>query len=190
MSEEMSQRISKMVAMPLFPFTSDGHLKPLSAAMAAELTREGEHGKPCHACEGNTPALWTNGRWQIRSFLSSANPVLLFLETVEHMDFEHLDEAMAAEFGVLTWRLEAAIRSLESVGRVHVNRWGDGSSHFHVWFQGRPAGQLELYGWGNVLWSQLLDPLAKEVLDANHQQVMAHFSAAMKSGDGSGVGPT
>jgi hypothetical protein len=184
MSEALNQRISKMVAMPLFPLTANGQLKPLTEPMASELTRDGENGKPCPTCEKTTPldqALWTNGRWQISTFLASANPVLLFLETVEHMDFEHLDEAMAAEFGVLTWRLEAAIRSLDVVGRVHVNRWGDGSSHFHVWFQGRPAGQLEFYGWGNVLWSQLLDPLAKEVLDANHQQVLAHFIEGLNS---------
>ena len=56
-------------------------------------------------------------------------------------------------------------------------RWGDGSSHFHMWFQGRPAKQLELYGWGNVLWSQVLDPLPAEVIDANHELVVDHLRA-------------
>jgi hypothetical protein len=80
--------------------------------------------------------LWTDGRWRITALRPTVNPVALFIETVNHLDFGDLDEAMAAEFGVLTWRLEAAIRSIESVGRVHIHRWGDGSSHFHVWFQG------------------------------------------------------
>jgi hypothetical protein len=51
----------------------------------------------------------------------------------------------------------------------------DGSSHFHVWFQGRPARQLELYGWGNVLWSQVLAPLPAEVVDAHHATVLDAF---------------
>ena len=83
---------------------------------------------------------------------------------------------MAAEYGVLTRHLVRAIDALDRVGRVHVHRWGDGSSHFHVWFQGRPARQLELYGWGNVLWAQLLPALPAEVVTANHAQVVAAFA--------------
>ncbi len=63
---------------------------------------------------------------------------------------------------------------------ISVPRWGEGSAHLHVWFQGRPARQLEFYGWGNVLWSQLVDPLPSAVLDANHQQVIAHLVAALE----------
>ncbi len=182
MSDEIERRIAKMIASPLFPLTVSGELKALSAPMEAELVRDGEGGKPCHACNRPDRSLWTNGRWQITSVMLSANPVMLFLETVDHIDFEHLDAAMASEFGVFTWRLEAAIRSVETVGRVHVHRWGDGSSHFHVWFQGRPARQLEYYGSGNVLWSQLVDPLPAEVIGANHRQVIDHFVAAITAG--------
>ncbi len=38
----------------------------------------------------------------------------------------------------MTVRLERAIRSLDGVARVHVNRWGDGSAHLHLWFLARP----------------------------------------------------
>ena len=75
-------------------------------------------------------------------------------------------------------RAQRAISSIEAVGRVHVHRWGDGSEHFHVWFQGRPARRLELYGWGNVLWSQILPPLSAEETDANHTVVIEHLHAA------------
>ncbi len=102
----------------------------------------------------------------------------VFLETVDHIDFEHFDDDLAAEYGVLTRHLEAAIRGVDAVGRVHIHRWGDGSAHFHVWFQGRPARQLELYGWGNVLWPQILPPLPDEALAANHAQVLDAFGAS------------
>jgi hypothetical protein len=174
-------KIDRMVNSPLFPFTREFALKSLSVPMAAELEREGEGATPCHSCGHPERALWTNGRWQITRGLASSNPVLLFLETVEHLDFETLDEAMAAEFGVLTWRLEAAIRALDSVGRVHVHRWADGSSHFHVWFQGRPARQIEMYGWGNVLWPQLLPALPEDVVRANQALVMEHFERSVIS---------
>ena len=140
--------------------------------MSAELERDGEGEKPCHSCTKPERVLWTNGRWNVCWFVPTANPVMLFLETVEHVDFESFDEPMAAEFGVLTWRLEEAIRSIGGIGRVHVHRWADGSSHFHVWFQARPAGQLEYYGWGNVLWPQLAEPLAIDVVRGNHQRVV------------------
>ncbi len=180
-------RIERVVSSPLFPFTSGVGdqaesliLKPLSDLMANELPRDGEDGRPCHSCGRPEKILWTNGRWQITSMQPSPNPVLLFLETVEHVDFEHLDAAMAAEFGVLSWRLEAAMRSLDSVGRVHINRWGDGSSHFHVWFQARPARQLEFYGWGNALWSQVAEPLPVEVLAANQRDVLDRFERSLQ----------
>jgi hypothetical protein len=180
MADDVGTRIQRFVNAPLFPLTSSMELKQLGPLMDAEIVREGEGDRQCHACGKPERVLWTNGRWQIASFQATANPVLLFLETVEHLDFATLDEAMAAEFGVLTWRLEAAISELDAVGRVHVHRWADGSSHFHVWFQGRPARQLEFYGWGNVLWSQLADPLGADMVNANHALVIEHFIARLK----------
>src|SRR5262249_62025925 len=53
---------------------------------------------------------------------------------------------LAAELGVMTVRLERAIRSLDGVARVHVNRWGDGAAHLHLWFLARPYGRLQLRG--------------------------------------------
>ena len=169
----------RMTQSPLFPFSGDLTVKQLGEPMATELPREGEAGRPCDECGNDDRVLWTDGRWRITALRPTVNPVALFIETVDHLDYEDLDEAMAAEFGVLSWRLEAAIRSIDSVGRVHIHRWGDGSSHFHVWFQGRPARQLELYGWGNVLWSQVLPALPTDVIEANHQTVIAHFVNAL-----------
>ena len=181
MDDGLAQRISALTSSPLFPFDGELRLKDLSEPMEAEFPRDGEGDQACRGCEplAEDRRLWANQTWRLTTIRPSANPVGLFLETNEHLDFEDFDDAMAAEYGVITRHLEAAIRSLPSVGRVHIHRWGDGSSHFHVWFQGRPARQLEMHGWGNVLWPQLLEPLPKDVIKSNHQEVVERFTASI-----------
>ncbi len=175
----MDDAVRRVIESPLFPFDEHLELKPLSDVMDAELPRDGEAGKPCHSCRETDRVLWSNDRWKVTAIRPTANPVGLFLETVDHIDFEHFDSLLANEFGMLTWILERAISSIETVGRVHIHRWGDGSEHFHVWFQGRPAGQLEMYGWGNVLWPQVLPPLASDTVSANHARIIAELTTAV-----------
>ena len=59
----------------------------------------------------------------------------------------------------MTVRLERAVRSLDGVARVHVNRWGDGSSHLHLWFMARPYGRLQLRGAFLSMWDEILPPI-------------------------------
>jgi len=164
--------LERLSGSPLFPFNRELQLKSLGDLLPHEIIREGEGDRPYMSCGNDERIWWSNERWKITALQPTANPVGLFLETVDHIDFEDFDEQLAAEYGVLTMHIEAAVRSLDSVGRVHIHRWGDGSAHFHVWFQGRPARQLELYGWGNVLWAQVLPPLSVEQTNANHRRVV------------------
>lgn len=171
------QHVARLTSIPLFPFTGELAMKPLGELLAHELVREGESpDRPCHSCGAHDDVLWHNERWKVTRMHPSANPVGVFLETVEHVDFEDFDDVLAAEYGVLTRHLEAAIRGVDAVGRVHIHRWGDGSAHFHVWFQGRPARRLELYGWGDVLWSQLLPTLPADELAAHQTPVLREFA--------------
>ncbi len=39
---------------------------------------------------------------------------------------------------------------------MHVNRWGDGSAHLHLWFLARPYGRLQLRGTFLSLWDDIL----------------------------------
>jgi hypothetical protein len=82
--------------------------------------------------------------------------MVLILECRSHLDLGDLPNLLAAELGVMTVRLERAIRSLEGVARVHVNRWGDGSAHLHLWFLARPYGRLQLRGTFLTLWDDIL----------------------------------
>jgi hypothetical protein len=69
---------------------------------------------------------------------------------------------LAAELGVMTVRLERAIRSLDGVARVHVNCWGDGAAHLHLWFLARPYGRLQLQGTFLALWDDILPPIPED----------------------------
>jgi hypothetical protein len=85
--------------------------------------------------------------------------MVLILESRSHLDLGDLPNMLAAELGVMTVRLERAVRSLDGVARVHVNRWGDGSAHLHLWFLARPHGRLQLRGTFLSLWDEILPPI-------------------------------
>jgi hypothetical protein len=74
-------------------------------------------------------------------------------------------------------RVARAIGDLPDVGRVHVNRWGDGSEHFHVWFLGRPKGMWQLRGAMLAVWDDLLPKLPQEEWARNRQNVAAALAA-------------
>jgi hypothetical protein len=97
------------------------------------------------------------------------------------MDIEDFDDGYAAELGIMTIRLERAIKSIGSIGRVHFNRWGDGGSHFHVWFLGRPFGAWQLSGFALPLWGFVLPPLPAEVRLRNDETVRASLAASSTS---------
>jgi hypothetical protein len=87
---------------------------------------------------------------------------VLILESRSHLDLGDLPNLLAAELGVMTVRLERAIRSLAGVARVHVNRWGDGSAHLHLWFLARPHGRLQLRGTFLSLWDDILPTVPED----------------------------
>jgi hypothetical protein len=66
-----------------------------------------------------------------------------------------LDDAMAAELGVLCARVARAVEALDAIGRVHLNKFGDGGAHLHVFLLGRPAGVMQLRGSNLALWEEM-----------------------------------
>jgi hypothetical protein len=133
---------------PSFPFEGDMRVKPLAPPVPVEPPRSGEDAGECVAC--NTPDdayIWVSERWRVRAMdRPTGLPMVLILECRSHLDLGDLPNLLAAELGVMTVRMERAIRSLDGVARVHVNRWGDGSAHLHMWFLARPYGRLQLRG--------------------------------------------
>ena len=59
---------------------------------------------------------------------------------------------------------------------MHVNRWGDGSSHFHVWFFARPGGFAQIKGSYAVEWDDILPPVDEDVRRADLHAVAAKLA--------------
>jgi hypothetical protein len=144
-----------------FPFDGDLRIRKLQDPVSVEPARKGEDGGDCAACSARDDAyIWVSERWRVRAMdRPSGLPVVLILESRSHLDLGDLPNLLAAELGVMTVRLERAIRSLDGVARVHVNRWGDGASHLHIWFLARPYGRLQLRGTFLSLWDDILPPI-------------------------------
>ncbi|MBB3045272.1 hypothetical protein KM427_23440 [Nocardioides sp. LMS-CY] len=163
----------EMSGWDIFPWeVVDGAVapKPLSAP-APEAPRLGdEGGGPCPACAGFAPerVVWEDENWQLLTDPTpSGLPLVLTLWSRDHLDTGDLDDDQAAEFGRIANRLVRIMQGLPHVGRVHVNRWGDGCSHFHVWFLARPEGFSQIKGSYAVEWDDILPPVDEAVWRAD-----------------------
>lgn len=155
---ENSVPLPDFTRWPSFPFEGDMRVRQLAAPVEVEPPRSGEDASDCIACGTPDDAyIWVSDRWRVRAMdRPTGLPMVLILECRSHLDLGDLPNLLAAELGVMTVRLERAIRSLDGVARVHVNRWGDGSAHLHMWFLARPYGRLQLRGTFLSLWDDIL----------------------------------
>src|SRR5262249_33457466 len=160
---------------PSFPLEGQLRVKRLEPAGESEPPREGEDPSTCVACAASDDAyIWVSERWRVRATEGPTGlPMILILESRSHLDLGDLPNLLAAELGVMTVRLERAIRSLDEVAQVHGNRWGDGAAHLHLWFLGRRAGRLQLRGPFLAMWDEILDP----VPEAPWREHLAHIAA-------------
>src|SRR5215207_5695808 len=79
-----------------------------------------------------------------------------------HYDLQDLPPARSAEVGPMLQRVERALMGLGGIARVHVDKWGDGGAHLHLWLIARPAGMMQLRGTCLPIWDDLLPPQAEE----------------------------
>jgi diadenosine tetraphosphate (Ap4A) HIT family hydrolase len=156
----------------IFPWeVVDGALVPKALdAPGVEAPRDGEEGGgPCPMCAGLPPeqVVWEDERWVLTTRPASGLPLVLVLQTRDHEDAGEIDDDLASEFGRISNRLVRIIEGQPGIGRVHVNRWGDGSSHFHVWFFARPDGFDQIKGSFAVEWDAILPPVDADVRQAD-----------------------
>ncbi|BCJ53251.1 hypothetical protein Asp14428_47260 [Actinoplanes sp. NBRC 14428] len=172
---EYTPSLPDFTRWPSFPFEGDMRVKPLAPPVAVEPPRSGEDASDCVACSTPDDAyIWVSERWRVRAMdRPTGLPMVLILECRSHLDLGDLPNLLAAELGVMTVRLERAIRSLDGVARVHVNRWGDGSAHLHMWFLARPYGRLQLRGTFLSLWDDILPVIPEEQWRGNLALVAA-----------------
>lgn len=168
----------------IFPYETDSLvLRPLLPLQDAEPPRHGEAPATCWCAERErvdeaiAGALWHDRRWMIvPERHTPVLPAWLVLQPIEHLDLTDLTADLAGELGVLVVAMAAAVESLPSVGRAHVNRWGDGGAHLHVQVLGRPARVGQLRGSCLPDWTEHLPPLPPHVLADN----LEHVGAALR----------
>jgi hypothetical protein len=150
-------------------------VRTLGDPVVPEPARLGEDPDRCASCRSpDEHYVWVSDRWRVRAFdRPSGLPLVLALETRSHLDLGDLPNLLAAELGVMTVRLERAIRSVEGVAQVQVNRWADDSAHLHVWFFARPYGQLQLRGSFLSMWDEILPPVPESQWRENVAMVAA-----------------
>jgi len=163
----------------LWPFETDLETVILAEPQLPEPARGGEGGHDCVVCTP-TPAwdVWADADWVLRIPPEpSGLPITAVLQPRQHHDLESLPAELAAELGPMIQRVARAIAALDEVGRVHVNRWGDGNEHFHVWFLPRPKGMLQLRGAMLAVWDDLLPKLESEAWERNRAAVARAVAA-------------
>ena len=146
-----------------------------------EPPRRGEPGgEPCGICSNDmTSAVWSDDNWTLYPPVGCSLPGTVWLASRAHVDsFSDLPPELAADFGRVAGRVERAILSRGGVGRVHLYRWGDGGSHFHVWFLPRPLGMVEAMGMMLPIWEDVLPNVTDEELASAAREVAAAMDAA------------
>ena len=140
-----------------------------AAGRARGAPRHGEGGVDCWACETPDEAfIWTGEHWRLAPREEpSGLPVVVLLFPREHFDIDSLPPERAAELGPLLVRIEAAVRAVGDIGRVHVCRWGEGSEHLHWWFMARPARIPQLASSFAAIWDDVLPPVPEEIWREN-----------------------
>ena len=119
----------------IFPFEPETlTVKPLEPLTLPEPPRRGEGGDGCWRCANpEEGAAWCNERWALVPVRESRLPIAA--------------------------RVTRAVESLDVVGRVHLNKYGDGGAHLHAFLAARPAGMLQLRGSCLWLWEEMLPTL-------------------------------
>jgi len=184
-AEELHARAAGALRMPpvedwvSFPFDGELHPRALLPPVESEPPRAGKGGADCQRCSASDDAyLWTSERWRLWSGFDPPPglPFVALLESREHFaEPGDLSDELAAELGVLTARIERAVRAVGEIGRVHVCRWGDGSEHLHWWFMARPARLPQVRGTFTAIWDDVLPPLPEDLWRAN----LAAFADAL-----------
>jgi diadenosine tetraphosphate (Ap4A) HIT family hydrolase len=158
----------------IFPWeVVDGRIVPrVLQPPSDEPARRGEiEDKPCGACtQGFDPdrIVWEDDVWVLtHPGAPSGLPLVLSLSTREHADMGELDDDLASQMGRITNRLVRIIEKLPHIGRVHVDRWGDGGAHFHLWFFARTARLTNVLGSPAADWDEILPPGPEDVWRAD-----------------------
>jgi hypothetical protein len=132
-AQEQGLRMPPVHEWETFPFEGDIRPRALLPPEATERPRRGEGDIPCGRCAlDESLVIWSNERWVVHATDEPTGlPVVVMMQSREHLDFEDIDADLAADLGRMLLRVERAVASVPHVGRVHVCKWGDGTARLH-----------------------------------------------------------
>ncbi|MDF8264771.1 hypothetical protein [Luteipulveratus flavus] len=164
------------------PYAEPLTLREPADLVVPEPPRRGESGGgPCGACDWSDRAdvLWSDEHWHLHNPGSTSLRGAVWLASAEHVDsFSDLSPEGQAGFGVVCAKVDRALLGLGDVARVHLYRWGDGGSHFHVWFLPRPLGRLDMAGHLLPVWEDAMEPLPREEIARTGERIRTAMAAA------------
>lgn len=169
----LTVNVEEMPGWDIYPYEIDSlRLKPLRPLADEEPPRGGEDPADCWCAREPVPAIdenlaWHSERWRLHLNAGMKLPVALNLAPVHHCDLPTVPDDLAAEMGRLIVTISHAVEALPSVGRVQLQKYGDGGAHLHLFFLGRPARMLQLRGSPLIDWEENLPVVPLEVLRAN-----------------------
>jgi diadenosine tetraphosphate (Ap4A) HIT family hydrolase len=171
-----------MPGWEIFPYEGEIQVKVLQEPELPEPPRAGAGGADCHGCKDPLRgAVWADEHWRVvHTGEPTALPVIVLLCPMGHYDLHDLPPERAAEFGPMLQRVERAIMSLGGIARVHVNKWGDGGEHLHMWLIARPEGLTQLRGTCLPHWDDVL-PVQEE---GQWRSALAEVGAALAAEGG------
>jgi hypothetical protein len=176
-----------LVGAPFFPFEDGLSVVPLADPIVPEPPRNGEPGGgECFRCANpDANVIWRDEQWELRAgFEPIGLPMMAGLASRDHVTLHTMPDDLTATLGPVIRRTALAIGRVEGVARTHINRWGDGSEHFHLWFLARPLGMMQLRGAMIAAWNEMLPPIPDDEFAASIRTV----AAAMAEGGGEAVG--
>ena len=162
-----------------FPFDGPLEARQLDPPVDTEPARSGAGGVDCHACSTPPEArLWSDDHWWLHLYEPSPFRGVVLLGPHEHIEsISQLPTSLARDLGPKVAQVERAIETLGGIGRTHVNVWGDGGAHLHIWFYPRPYGQLQFRGTFLPVWGLVLPDLPTDVTRTAGERIAAAMDA-------------
>jgi hypothetical protein len=168
--------LGSMVDWEVFPFDRDGlRARPLGEYADPEPDRRKppEYCKTCVALGRDDLVLHTGDRLAVIRPGRTSLPFVANIVSRTHEVLDALDDDGHVELGRLIGRAYTALRGLDGVGNVHVNKWENGTGHLSVTLLARPLGVLQLRGSNLPVWADMLPEVPQDEYDARADVVRA-----------------
>ena len=172
--------LGPMAGWEVFPFEAEGlRARPLTEYADPEPDRRTspESCKSCTALGRDGLVLHAGDRLAVIRPGGTNLPFVANVVSRTHEMLDDLDDDGLSELGRLVGRTYAAMRALDGIGNVHVNKWENGTGHLSVTLLARPRGVLQLRGSNLAAWADMLPATPAEELDARADQVRVALAA-------------